>query len=190
MKSATEAQFGTDQSEPEVIPAESTASQSVGSRSPPGVSAGDVSPCTAPRDGDVTGDGHPGDGRASRRHDDTADDVMGQGHCVGVSGMRDVPTAQQVTRAGDVITQFTSKSSASQQLTSKSFSSDKGCNGQGSNDQGSNRQASTSHHALSVVTDDDPGVTGHDEDVDTGVIGHDEDDDTGVTREQAAEKNE
>ena len=166
MKSATEAQFGTDQSEPEVIPAESTASQSVGSRSPPGVSAGDVSPCTAPRDGDVTGDGHPGDGRASRRHDDTADDVMGQG-----------------------------------QVTSKSFSSDKGCNGQGSNDQGSNRQASTSHHALSVVTDDDPGVTGHDEDVDTGVIGHDkdddtgvsghdEDDDTGVTREQAAEKNE
>ena len=139
MKSATEAQFGTDQSEPEVIPAESTASQSVGSRSPPGVSAGDVSPCTAPRDGDDTGDGHPGDGRASRRHDDTADDVMGQGHCVGVSGMRDVPTAQQVTRAGDVITQFTSKSSASQQLTSKSFSSDKGCNGQGSNDQGSNR---------------------------------------------------
>jgi len=128
MKSATEAQFGTDQSEPEVIPAESTASQSVGSRSPPGVSAGDVSPCTAPRDGDVTGDGHPGDGRASRRHDDTADDVMGQG-----------------------------------QVTSKSFSSDKGCNGQGSNDQGSNRQASTSHHAPSVVTVDDPGVSGHDE---------------------------
>ena len=141
MKSATEAQFGTDQSEPEVIPAESTASQSVGSRSPPGVSAGDVSPCTAPRDGDVTGDGHPGDGRASRRHDDTADDVMGQ-----------------------------------EQVTSKSFSSDKGCNGQGSNDQGSNRQASTSHHAPSVVTVDDPGVSGHDED-----------DDTGDTRDQAAE---
>ena len=65
MKSATEAQFGTDQSEPEVIPAESTASHSIGSRSPPGVSAGDVSPCTAPRDG------HPGDGTSSRRHDDT-----------------------------------------------------------------------------------------------------------------------
>ena len=190
MKSATEAQFGTDQSEPVVIPAESTASHSDGLRSPPGVSAGDVSPCTAPRDGDVTGDGHPGDGRASRRHDDTADDVMGQGHCVGVSGMRDVPIAQQVIRAGDVITQVTSKSSASQQVTSKSFSSGKGCNGQGSNDQGSNRQASTSHHAPSVVTDDDTGVSGHDKDDDMGVTGHDEDDDTGVTREQAAENNE
>ena len=53
-----------------------------------------------------------------------------------------------------------------------------------------NRQASTSHHAPYVVTDDDPGVTGHDEDDDMGVTGHDEDDDTGVTREQAAERNE
>ena len=132
--------------------------------------------------------------------------------CKRARSIRDVPIAQQVTRAGDVITQVTSKSSASQQVTSKSFSSDKGCNGQGSNDQGSNRQASTSHHAPSVVTDDNPrvtghdegddmgvtghdedddmGVTGHDEDVDTGVTGHDEDDDTGVTRDQAAESNE
>ena len=83
------------------------------------------------------------------------------------------------------------KSPAShQQVTSKSFSSDKGCNGLGSNDQGSNRQASTSHHAPSVVTDDDTGVTGHDEHDDPGVSGHGEDDDTGVTREQAAESNE
>ena len=101
--------------------------------------------------------------------------------CKRARSIRDVPIAQQVTRAGDVITQVNSKSSASQQVTSKSFSSDKGCNGQGSNDQGSNRQASTSHHAPYVVTDDDPGVTGHDEDDDMGVTGHDEDDDTGVT---------
>ena len=107
--------------------------------------------------------------------------------CKRARSIRDVPIAQQVTRAGDVITQVNSKSSASQQVTSKSFSSDKGCNGQGSNDQGSNRQASTSHHAPYVVTDDDPGVTGHDEDDDMGVTGHDEDDDTGVTRDQAAE---
>ena len=96
--------------------------------------------------------------------------------CKRARSIRDVPIAQQVTRAGDVITQVNSKSSASQQVTSKSFSSDKGCNGQGSNDQGSNRQASTSHHAPSVVTVDDPGVSGHDED-----------DDTGDTRDQAAE---
>ena len=75
-----------------------------------------------------------------------------QGHCVGVSGMRDVPTAQQVRLLARDVTQvlFTS-------------SNDQGSNGQGSNDQGSNGQASTSHHAPSVVTDDDTGVTGHDE---------------------------
>ena len=115
--------------------------------------------------------------------------------------MRDVLIAQQVRLLVRKVTQtmFTS-------------SNDQGCNGQGSNDQGSNGQASTSHHAPSVVTDDDTGVsghdedddpgvsrhdedddtgvTGHDEDDDTGVTGHDEDDDTGVTREQAAENNE
>ena len=88
-----------------------------------------------------------------------------QGHCVGVSGMMDVPTAQQVRLLARDVTQalFTS-------------SNDQGSNGQGSNDQGSNGQASTSHHAPSVVTVDDPGVSGHDED-----------DDTGDTRDQAAE---
>ena len=71
--------------------------------------------------------------------------------------MRDVPTAQQVRLLARDVTQalFTS-------------SNDQGSNGQGSNDQGNNGQASTSHHAHSVVTDDD----------------------TGVTREQAAESNE
>ena len=104
--------------------------------------------------------------------------------------MMDVPTAQQVRLLARDVTQalFTS-------------SNDQGSNGQGSNDQGSNGQASTSHHAPSVVTDNNPGVTGHDEDDDTGVTGHDEDDDmgvtghdedddTGVTRDQAAESNE
>ena len=93
-----------------------------------------------------------------------------QGHCVGVSGMMDVSTAQQVRLLARHVTQavFTS-------------SNDQGSNGQGSNDQGNNGQASTSHHAHSVVTDDDTGVTGHDEDDDMGVTEHDEDD-TGVTR--------
>ena len=93
--------------------------------------------------------------------------------------MRDVPTAQQVRLLARDVTQalFTS-------------SNDQGSNGQGSNDQGNNGQASTSHHAHSVVTDDDTGVTGHDKDDDMGVTGHDEDDDTGVTRDQAAESNE
>ena len=93
--------------------------------------------------------------------------------------MRDVPTPRQVRLLARHVTQavFTS-------------SNDQGSKGQGSKDQGSNGQASTSHHAPSVVTVDDPGVSGHDEDDDTGVSGHDEDDDTGVTREQAAEKNE
>ena len=93
--------------------------------------------------------------------------------------MRDVLIAQQVRLLVRKVTQtmFTS-------------SNDQGCNGQGSNDQGSNGQASTSHHAPSVVTDDDTGVSGHDKDDDMGVTGHDEDDDTGVTREQAAENNE
>ena len=84
--------------------------------------------------------------------------------------MRDVPTPRQVRLLPRHVTQalFTS-------------SNDQGSNGQGSNDQGSNGQASTSHHAPSVVTDDNPGVTGHDEDDDTGVTGHDEDDDMGVS---------
>ena len=93
--------------------------------------------------------------------------------------MRDVPTPRQVRLLPRHVTQALFASS-----------NDQGSNGQGSNDQGSNRQASTSHHAPSVVTDDNPGVTGHDEDDDMGVSGHDEDDDTGVTRDQAAENNE
>ena len=84
--------------------------------------------------------------------------------------MRDVPTPRQVRLLPRHVTQalFTS-------------SNDQGSNGQGSNDQGSNGQASTSHHEPSVVTDDNPGITGHDEDDDTGVTGHDEDDDMGVS---------
>ena len=113
-----------------------------------------------------------------------------QGHCVGVSGMMDVSTAQQVRLLARHVTQalFTSSNDqgtngqgSSDQGSNGQGSSDQGSNGQGSSDQGSNGQASTCHHAPSVVTDDDTGVTGHDEDNDTGVTGHDEDDDTGDT---------
>ena len=84
--------------------------------------------------------------------------------------MRDVPTPRQVRLLARHVT-----------LALFTSSNDQGSKGQGSKDQGSNGQASTSHHAPSVVTDDDPGVIGHDKDDDTGVGGHDEDDDMGVS---------